>query len=159
MTTEARDSNNSTTQVAEPIRIRKILVPIDGSEFSLNAAKYAIKIANYENAQIICIHVITTTLLEYAWTPESREDLKTKVESWFNSIKGIAKTSAIPEVKTQIFMDVKSIVECIIDYATTENIDLIVLGTRGRTGLKKFMMGSVANDVTRHAHCPILLVR
>ena len=161
MTTEARDSDsdNSATAIAEHIQIRKILVPIDGSEFSLDAAKYAIKIANYENAQIICIHVLTKTVLEYAWTPESREDIKTKVESWFNTIKGIAKTSAIPEIKTKIFMDVKSVVECIIDYATTENIDLIVIGTRGRTGLKKFMMGSVANDVARHAHCPILLVR
>jgi nucleotide-binding universal stress UspA family protein len=56
-------------------------------------------------------------------------------------------------------MDVKSVVECIIDYASTENIDLIVIGTRERTGLKKFLMGSVANDVVRHAHCPILLVR
>jgi nucleotide-binding universal stress UspA family protein len=64
MTTETRDSKNSATQIAEPIRIRKILVPIDGSELSLDAAKYAIKIANYENAQIICIHVLTKTLLE-----------------------------------------------------------------------------------------------
>ncbi|MGC1929307.1 MAG: universal stress protein [Candidatus Nitrosopolaris sp.] len=73
-------------------------------------------------------------------------------------IKDIAKTS-IPEVKTEIFMDVKSVIESIIDFATTENIDLIVIGTRGRTGLKKFLIGSVANDVVRHAHCSVLLVR
>ena len=155
MTTEARDTDNTST-----IRIRKILVPIDGSEFSLHAAKYAIKIAKDENAQIICIHVISTIVLEYGENiPEYREDIRKKVESWFNAIKDIAKTSAIPEVKTKIFMDVKSVVECIVDYATTENIDLIVIGTRGRTGLKKFLIGSVANDVVRHAHYPVLLVR
>lgn len=159
MTTEAVEGHDSAARIGQLIRIRKILVPIDGSEFSLDAAKYAIKITKYENAQIICFHAITTSLLEYAWTPESREDLKTKVESWFDTIKGIAKTSGIPEVKTQIFLDVKSIVECIVDYATNENIDLIVIGTRGRTGLKKFMMGSVANDVARHTHCPVLLIR
>ncbi len=155
MTTEARDTDNTST-----IQIRKILVPIDGSEFSLHATKYAIKIAKDENAQIICIHVISTIVLEYGENiPKYREDIRKKVESWFNAIKDIAKTSAIPEVKTKIFMDVKSVVECIVDYATTENIDLIVIGTRGRTGLKRFLIGSVANDVVRHAHCPVLLVR
>ncbi|MGC1929308.1 MAG: universal stress protein [Candidatus Nitrosopolaris sp.] len=70
MTTEARDSGNNST-----IRIRKILVPIDGSEFSLHAAKYAIKIAKDENAQLICIHSIATLELEYA-PPGYREDIK-----------------------------------------------------------------------------------
>jgi len=150
MTTEARATDGTSTI--------QILVPIDGSEFSLNAAKYAIKITKDENAQIICIHVISTIALGYA-PPEYREDVKKKVESWFNTIKDIARSSASPEIKTQIFMDVKSVVECIIDYAATENIDLIVMGTRGRTGLKKFLVGSVANDLVRHAHCSILLVR
>jgi nucleotide-binding universal stress UspA family protein len=76
--TTASDNNSA-------IRIRKILVPIDGSEFSLNAARYAIKIAKDENAQIICIHVISTIVLEYA-PPEYRDDMKKKVESWFNTI-------------------------------------------------------------------------
>jgi nucleotide-binding universal stress UspA family protein len=151
MTTEARG-----TDITSTIRIRKILVPIDGLEFSLHAAKYAIKIAKDENAQIICIHALSTTVLEYA---RYHVDLKKEAESWFNTIKDIAKTSSIYEVKTGILMDVHSVVESIVDYATTENIDLIVIGTRGRTGLKKFLVGSVANDVVRHAHCPILLVR
>jgi nucleotide-binding universal stress UspA family protein len=47
----------------------------------------------------------------------------------------------------EIFIDVKSIIESIIEYATQKNIDLIVIGTRGRTGLKRFLMGSVANGV------------
>jgi len=56
-------------------------------------------------------------------------------------------------------MDVKSIIESIIEYATQRNIDLIVIGTRGRTGLKRFFIGSVANGVVQHAHCSVLLVR
>ena len=62
-------------------------------------------------------------------------------------------------MKTEIFIDVKSIIESIIDYATHKNIDLIVIGTRGRTGLKRFFMGSVANGIVQHAHCPVLVVR
>jgi nucleotide-binding universal stress UspA family protein len=158
MTTEARDSDNSAAQIAEPIRARKILVPIDGSEFSLHAAKYAIKIAKDDNAQLMCIYVITTLTLEYA-TPPARENLKKEAESWLNTIKNMAKTSSVSEVKTDILMDVHSVVEAIVNYAIIEHVDLIVMGTRGRTGLKKFLIGSVANDVVRHAHCPVLLVR
>ncbi len=53
MTTETKSENSSEVQ------IKKILVPIDGSEYSLKAAKYAIKIAKDENAQLLCIHIIT----------------------------------------------------------------------------------------------------
>ncbi len=147
----------ATQERGDTLRIRKILTPIDGSEFSLNAAKYAIMIAKDENAQIICIHALLTTVLEYARYHGS--DLKKQAESWFNTIKNIAKTSSISRVKTEILWDVHSIVESIVDYASTENIDLIVIGTRGRTDLKKFLIGSVASDVVRHAHCSVLLVR
>jgi nucleotide-binding universal stress UspA family protein len=56
-------------------------------------------------------------------------------------------------------MQLRSVIGFIIDYATTNNIDLIVIGTRGRTGLKRFFMGSVANGVVQHVHCSVLLVR
>ena len=51
-------------------------------------------------------------------------------------------------------MDVKSVIGSIIDYATNENVDLIVMGTEGRTGLKRFFL-----DVANGIHCPVLLVR
>ena len=139
------------------IGIRKILTPIDRSEFSLNAAKYAIKIAKDENAQLICIHALLRTVLEYARYHGG--NLKKDAESWFNTIKDFAKTSSVSEVKTEILWDVHSVSESIVDYASAENINLIVIGTRGRTDLKRFLIGSVSNDVVRHAHCSVLLVR
>jgi len=71
----------------------------------------------------------------------------------------MTKDEGIPDIKTEIFIDVKSIIESIIDYATRKNIDLIVIGTKGRTGLKRFFMGSVANGVIKHVHCSVLVVR
>jgi nucleotide-binding universal stress UspA family protein len=65
----------------------------------------------------------------------------------------------ILELNTETFTDVESIIGSIIDYATDKDIDLIVIGTRGRTGLKRFLTGSVANGVVQHAHCSVLLVR
>ena len=62
-------------------------------------------------------------------------------------------------MKTDALADVKSASESILNYSASEDIDLIVIGTQGRTGLKRFLMGSVANAVMQHAHCSVLLVR
>ena len=157
MITENKAVSNS------KIPIKKILVPIDGSEFSLNAPKYATRIAKDENAQLFCIHVIASVPYGYQSSPPAIDqyfkDLEEKVQSWFDKVRDMAKDEGIVGVETETFTDVKSIIGSIIDYATNKDIDLIVVGTRGRTGLKRFLMGSVANGVVQHAHCPVLLVR
>ncbi|MDQ6668218.1 MAG: universal stress protein [Thermoproteota archaeon] len=159
MTTE----NNATSNSKIQIQMRKILVPIDGSECSLNAAKYAIKVAKDENAELFCIHVIASVPYGYASSPPAIDqyfkDIEEKAQSWFDKVRDMAKNEGIPELKTETFANVKSVIGSIIDYATGRDVDLIVIGTRGRTGLKRFLMGSVANGVVQHAHCPVLLVR
>jgi nucleotide-binding universal stress UspA family protein len=87
------------------------------------------------------------------------EDIKNMIEPWFEKVKDIANNEGISDVKTETFIDVKSVIGSIIDYASRKDIDLIVIGTKGRTGLQRFLMGSVANGVVQHAHCPVLLVR
>jgi nucleotide-binding universal stress UspA family protein len=149
--------NNTKTQ------IRKILVPIDGSECSLDAARYAIKISKDENADLFCIHVIASVPYGYTSSPSAIDqyfkDIEEKAHSWFDNVRDMAKNESMPELKTETFMNVKSVIGSIIDYASRKDIDLIVIGTRGRTGLKRFLMGSVANGVVQHAHCSVLLVR
>src|SRR5215467_13382923 len=145
------------------VQIKKILVSIDGSDYSFNAAKYAIRLAKDENAQLYCIHVIGSVPYGYGGSPYAIDqyfkDLEQKVQSWFDKIKDMAKNEGILGIKTETFTDVKSVIGSIIDYAVTREIDLIVIGTRGRTGLKRFFMGSVATGVVQHAHCSVLLVR
>jgi len=153
MSTEERATSDSIG-----IQIRKILLPIDDSGYSLDAAKYATKIAKYENAQLVCIHIIPS-IPHLHTSNEYRENIRKKVEAWFNVIKDLAKSQGITIVKTEIITDVNSVIASIIDYATNENVDLVVMGTRGKTGLKRFLLGSVANGVAEHAHCPVLLVR
>ena len=158
MITKATATDNNTR-----VQIRKILVPIDGSECSLTAAKYATRIAKDENAQLFCIHIMASVPYGYATSATAIDqyfkDINEKVESWFDKVKNMAKNEGIPGLKTETFTDVKSVIGSIIDYATSRDVDLIVIGTRGRTGLKRFLMGSVANGVVQHAHCPVLLVR
>jgi nucleotide-binding universal stress UspA family protein len=157
MTTENKAASKS------KIQMRKILVPIDGSECSLNAAKYAIKVAKDENADLFCVHVIASVPYGYASSPPAIDqyfkDIEEKAQSWFDKVRDMAKNEGIPELKTETFADVKSVIGSIIDYATSRDVDLIVIATRGRTGLKRFLMGSVANGIVQHAHCPVLLVR
>ena len=149
----------------DKIKIRKILVPIDGSEHSIKAAKYATRIAKVDNAELFCIHVITPGIPYGYATPaastvhQNDEEIKDKINSWFDELRNIAKNEGIPDLKTDIFVNVKSVIESILDYATSKEIDLIVIGTKGRTGLKRLLMGSVASGIVHHAHCPVLLVK
>lgn len=152
----------------EKIKIKKILVPIDGSSYSMRAAKYAIELSKLQNAQILVIHVISMLPSDYEYVipaiagPSVQtyfEEVKNHAQLWFNPIITIAKKEGIDDIKTDVFMAVKSVPEAIINYATNNSVDLIVIGTKGRTGLSKFVMGSVAYSVQQHAHCPVLLVR
>jgi nucleotide-binding universal stress UspA family protein len=56
-------------------------------------------------------------------------------------------------------MNAPSVAEGIINYASTRGMDLIMIGTEGMTGMQKLLMGSVADKVTNHAHCSVLVVR
>lgn len=125
--------------------------------------KYAIKIAKYENAHLLCVQIITPRIpyghsTSIPTTDKSHADIKDKVEDMFDKVRQIAKNEGLPNVRTDVLVDVKSVSESILNYSTNEDIDLIVIGTKGRTGLKRFLMGSVANGVMQHAHCPVLLL-
>jgi len=77
------------------IHMKKILVPIDGSEYSLTAAKYAIGIAKGENAQLFCIHVMVGIPYGYTTSASATDqyfsDMEEKVESWFDKVRDMAK--------------------------------------------------------------------
>jgi nucleotide-binding universal stress UspA family protein len=130
----------------EEINIKKILVPIDGSDASLKAAKYAIKAAKCEKAQIICIHVIPTpeNISEFEGKPfyslqAYYDELGKSAKPWFEKIIETGKKMAVSEdnIITDIVADVSSIADAIINYAENNNTDLIVTGTKGKTVLNR----------------------
>jgi nucleotide-binding universal stress UspA family protein len=64
------------------------------------------------------------------------------------------------QIKSEIIEDsISKVGSAIVDYAERESVDLIVIGTRGRTGFKKMLLGSVASDVVIYAHCPVMVVK
>jgi len=150
------------------VSIKKILVPIDGSGYSMRAAMYAIEVSKLQKAQILVIHVISKFPSDYEYTIPSIagsaiqtyiENKRSQVQLWFNEIIKIAKDENVSSIKTHIFVDAESIADAILSYATQNSIDLIVMGTKGRSSIARFLLGSIANYVLQHAHCSIILIR
>jgi nucleotide-binding universal stress UspA family protein len=149
---------------------QKILVGIDGSDKSLEAADYSITLAKNMGAQLIILNVLETEPWYYgekAYEWASPEELnkvyeseKTKIQKILDDIKQKAKLASIPS-KTEILMipRTEDAVKPIVKYAEDKEIDLIVVGTRGRTGIKKMLLGSVASGVVTYAHCPVIVVK
>ena len=156
----------------------KILVGIDGSEISMKAAVYAIDIANRKangvgNVQLIGLTVIDLTKISSSffatasgyYGAKELEEKRKEAQQWLDKVEKIAVEENDDDVnniqfKSHIIEDPTSKVgSAIVDYAERENIDLIVIGTRGRTGFKKMLLGSVASDVVTYSHCPVLVVK
>src|SRR4029079_16144800 len=83
---------------------------------------------------------------------------KDKAEHDIDKVKQKATENNV-KVKTEVLIKYISAVKEIVEYAEINNIDLIVLGSRGRTGLKKLLLGSVANGVVTYSRCPVLVVK
>ena len=86
------------------------------------------------------------------------KELKATAKKWVNEISKKAKENGLA-AKSEILEEGTSIVGTIVEFAENEGIDLIVVGTKGRTGFRRLLFGSVAQGVTVYAHCPVLVVR
>ena len=148
--------------------ISKIMVGIDGSKESVNAADYAIAIAKRHNAELIAVNVLTSDI-GYAYSSPGVENppltirevillAEDEVKKWFDDIKNSADENGI-QFRSEIIMAKRSAVSTMLDYAEEQNINLIVVGTRGRSGIKKMLLGSVASGLVTYAACPVLVAK
>ncbi|MDQ6667193.1 MAG: universal stress protein [Thermoproteota archaeon] len=148
-------------------KLSRLLVAMDGSELSMKVADYAITIAKKgeDNTQITALHVIHSQI-KYLYsaliTPSIRETIiegaKQEAQEWLSQVKEKANEYNV-ELKVEFIVDPTSIIGAIVEYAERENIDLIVIGSRGLTGFRKLLLGSVASGVVTYAHCPVLVVK
>ncbi|CAN5588164.1 universal stress protein [soil metagenome] len=146
--------------------IRKILVAVDGSNSSINASANAIDLAKNFKAELIAIHVIYRVFIPYEVGQSQRtvmlQEVTRKEMKKGKEHVEMVKQKAIKKkvsVKTDVIIGVRSVVKDIVDYAEKNKIDMIVIGSRGITGFKKLLLGSVANGVVTHSHCPVLVVK
>lgn len=141
---------------------KRIILPVDGSDASRKAAGYAFRIAKLLDADITCIHVIDSPPLLKGMNPALVSlyfsQAEKRAKKWMDDVEEIAKKEKA-HITSEIIIDVPSVPNAIIEYAAKQHADLIIMGTMGRTGAKKLLLGSVASTVVAHAKCPVLLVR
>jgi len=139
--------------------IRHILVPYDDSAYSNRAFVYALDLAKKYGAKLSVISIMYSssnpTEIRHQTTID---DEKVRVmEKSYRRLREAAEKFGVP-IKTQTIMKT-SIVDNIISFVTAKEVNLIVMGTRGRAGPKRLMFGSVAMATSQRAPCPVMLVK
>lgn len=143
----------------------KILVPVDFSAYCDKALLQAFDIAKQYKAKVYVLHVvhekISRSIDDYGLTPESIEGLDWKMMS-AAKMKLEQHINKFPETKElEVFNEVVlgNPSEEILKAQTEKGIDLIVIASLGRTGIAKYLIGSVARNILKGARCPVLLTK
>jgi nucleotide-binding universal stress UspA family protein len=149
------------------IPYRKILAPLDGSALAEAALPHATAIARQSQAELTLLQVVPPVLNEQ-FLPEGGippswaaldEQQRRVVEATRHALEALAINVRFQHVAVTPVVQVGDPAERIVDYAIAHDIDLIVMCTHGRTGVQRWLLGSVANKVMSAAPCPVLVVR
>lgn len=148
------------------LSINTILWPTDSSLPSLKALDAAIALAKQFEAKIYALQVVdpipTFTETGFASTPLQTFDLPLYEHELMESTrKALSETVSqkIPDViNTEIYVEIGNPKNFILDFCKKKNVDLIVMATHGRTGLARFMLGSVAESTIRQSSVPTLII-
>jgi nucleotide-binding universal stress UspA family protein len=143
----------------------KILIALDGSEFSEAAAKAVIDQVKPENNEVALLQALEPFPVALAEKVGSKESpdftvarLKLRDEAT-DYLARIAEQFRSAGFKSSYFVDEGDAREVILDYAERWPADLVVVGSHGRKGLNRFLIGSVSEAVARHARCSVEIVR
>lgn len=158
------------------LEFKRVLCPVDLSEFSLEALKLAVNVAEASAATLDILHVIHNPFDELYMTALTQTD-PALIDAYADESKRRAKIMRVTEEHAEVLLKqfcheivkqhpkvryhirqgdpFEAIVDGMEDFLT----DLVVLATHGRTGLKRLVIGNVAEKVVRHAPCPVLTVK
>lgn len=137
---------------------KKILVPTDGSEFAKNAQKHALFIANVCDAKIIALSVSENHFVSGISLNEEIEQLNQVLnERCEMDLKDFEDMNEYG-VEIESIIKEGSPAKAILEVASQEDVDLIVIGSSGKSGFDRFILGSVSDKVVNAAKCPVLVV-
>ena len=143
----------------------KILLASDGSEDAMNAAAVAAEMATKFGSKVVVVNVFTMPPMVTPYVGSLGLDLdpvalnRIADEAQAAVCKHTGEVLAKAGVSYETRNEIGNPAEVIITTAEEEKCDLIVLGSRGLSGVQSFFLGSVSDRVTHHAHCPVLIVR
>jgi nucleotide-binding universal stress UspA family protein len=142
--------------------IKKVLVPIDFSDYSKSSLKYAVNFAKHFQASLILIYVVEPVIYPPDFSmgqiaiPAAGLEMDKRAKE---ELDKLAQKEISSDVSVQkIVKTGKPFIE-IIETASEENVDLIIIATHGHTGVEQILFGSTAEKVVRKAPCPVLTLR
>lgn len=136
------------------MQINTILCPVDFSERNQEANEYASVLASSTGAEIVYLHITTP---EAPYGDYGNVDPSAMMAEDLKRLQSYQPTVA--EVKARWEVDFGPTAKRIVEFANDHSVSLIVIGTHGRTGLQRVLMGSVAESVIRQAKCPVLAIK
>lgn len=137
-------------------KFERILVPLDGSECAENVLPKVEKLAADLKASIALLRVVYALTFPGADPTEAQVNVVREAEDYLKKVEEKLKSKGF---KVDSHVRYGSDAEEILDHAAQKDIDLIAMTTHGRSGVKRFLLGSVAEKILRHATKPIFLVR
>ena len=141
---------------------KNILVPFDLSKQATKAYKTALDVAKKYNSKVTLLTCVESSGWHHKYYDSRAENALLKQQSkatkrYIEELEAVANKNGV-SMKTQVIQS-KSIVNDIVNYAKSRKYDLIVMGSHGRSGFDKLLLGSVANGVSQKAKCPVLIVK
>jgi len=144
------------------MNFKNIIVAYDSSSFSNRAFKSALDVAEPNKSKITIVTVITGVYQpSIGFTMKYSEKILEKytktLQKTFSNLESAAQKKSI-KISLKILQD-PSVSKAITNYVNSHKFDLVVIGSHGRTGLNKMILGSVANGVTQKVKCPVMVVK
>ncbi|MBE0543047.1 MAG: universal stress protein [Verrucomicrobia bacterium] len=142
------------------LKLRTILVPVDFSERSRAALNYAVTLAQDFGGSLMVLHVLDPLLAAGRLDSARLRQLKSSSrDEAAKQLRALSCELVKSGVRTELLLRNGPATDIIVAFAIARKADLIIMGSQGRTGLRRLLIGSVAERVVRHAHCPVLVVR
>lgn len=144
------------------IQIKKILIPIDFSDYSIKALQYAADLVELFHADVVLIYVIEPGVFPADFSlgqitiPANMEETEKNAK---NELQKICDKYLSKEVKSEIIVEAGTPFIQIIETARDKDVDLIIIASHGHTGVEHLLFGSTAEKVVRKAPCPVLSLR
>jgi nucleotide-binding universal stress UspA family protein len=140
---------------------RQILIATDGSETANEAADFGIEMVGCSGAKVYAVYVIDTTpyrsvSLDKIWSKETLDEFERAGHEATSYIEKIGKAAGV-EVESRVLKGNPA--EKIISFSEDNNIDMIIVGSLGKGGYERVVLGSVSEKIVRHAKIPVLVVR
>lgn len=143
-------------------KVKRILVAVDFSGVSANALRHATALARQLGATLDVFNALPLTKIEvpdFASAEHEKEIIQSALEKRKVKLSKFVKQHAADFSAAKESVGLGRPVDLVNDAAKLSHADLIVIGTHGRTGLKKLLVGSVAESVLRHADVPVVCIR